>query len=110
MGQGVEEESNRMRTYNTTQVAKEIGVSRWTIGMFKRMGLRFDCGNRTTVEHVIQWMKDNPDRPTTFVKLQKPHDRPDYLARTSSTHEPLPSGRSGGRSSKRGSRVASPQL
>jgi hypothetical protein len=35
-------------TFNTKQVAAKMGVSRWTVQMWKRLGLRFDYGTRTT--------------------------------------------------------------
>ena len=73
-------------TFNSKQIAAKFGVSPWTIQMWRRLGLRFDLGNRTTLENVMRWRMAHPDLKTTEGRFQSMKDRPEWMAERSAAH------------------------
>lgn len=57
------------RLYNSIDLARRLHVSRWTIQMMKRAGLRFDFGLKTTLAAVEEWIAAHPDfKPSAYDK------------------------------------------
>ncbi len=61
-----------MKLLNCKQLAEELGRSRTYISMMKRAGFKPSHGNRTTIDHALLWLQQNPDfRTTQFSNLSQ---------------------------------------
>jgi hypothetical protein len=43
---------------NTKDLAKAMGISRWTIGRYKKQGYQFEMGRLTTPGHFKAWLRE----------------------------------------------------
>jgi hypothetical protein len=61
----------RGRLYNATEAARKIGISRYSIQMMKRAGLRFDLGRMTSLETIFEWISAHPEFRPSLARLKK---------------------------------------
>jgi hypothetical protein len=52
--------NEKHKALNGGQLCAEMGFSRWTFLRCKARGYKMKYGNRTTLEHLEQWLEANP--------------------------------------------------